>query len=177
MRKFASLVLFSALVLGVILFALPTHAANDLNKNRDAPKLFVPTRVATPTASNALESITATRPERCEVPALWWYLAQLKTTTKCNKSQREVGTLELTPQLPRSGAMALLVEWRILANGKIKFKCTGPITYFFGTDHLTPHSYSVRTKPGENLVSVNVFVYPYGWLDLARNATSACKPS
>ncbi len=176
MKKLASFVLFSALMLGAVLFALPTHAANDGNKNRDAQKLFVPTPVATLTAANAIESITATRPERCEVPALWWYLAQLKTTTKCNKSQREVGTLELTPRLPRNGAMALLVEWRTLANGKIKFKCTGPITYFFGTDNLTPHSYSVQTKPGENLISVNVFVYPYGWLDLARNATSACKP-
>ena len=172
-KKFARLVLGGIVAMFAAFLVLPIHAAPDLRNDSRAPNLFAPTLIPT-RPPNETETIGATRPGRCEVPILWWYLAELKTERKCSPRKRERGTLEMTPHLPRNGLMSLLVEWRILANGKLKFKCTGPISFVHVNDNMTPHTYSIRTKPGENLVSVNIYTYPYGWLGLERNATSAC---
>ncbi len=172
-KKIALRVLGGIVVIFAAWFAAPTNAAPDWRNDSRAPKLFAPTLIPT-RAPNDTEMIVATRPGRCEVPILWWYLAELKTERKCSQRKRERGTLEMTPYLPRNGLMSLLVEWRILANGKLKFKCTGPISFVHVNDNMTPHTYSIKTKPGENLVSVNIYTYPYGWLGLERNATSTC---
>lgn len=127
------------------------------------------------TSQILVESIAATRPGRCEVPILWWYLAELQTTTKCRKPLREVGTLEMKPQLPRGGGMSILVEWRMRRNGETVFRCTGPIPYFYNTDNLVTHAYTLKTRRGVNLISANIYTYPYGWISLERQATSVCE--
>lgn len=119
-------------------------------------------------------TIPATSPERCEVPVMWRALKQVSFDRKCRATKRERGELNLKPQLGKAGMMQLLIEWRIVADGKNKFKCTGFITYWY-PDQYQDHLYSVRTKPGENLRAARLFVAPDGWDALETDTTGACE--
>lgn len=174
LKKIATLLLIALATLTTSFLVLPTHAAPLSDSHSPFLDTQTPTRVPTPIGSNATESLAATRPGRCEVPPLWWYLGEQRFAAKCKKKQRETGTLTLTPHLSRSGLMSLFVEWRFVGNGKIRFRCMGPISYFYDTDNLVPHTYAMQSKPGINLHSVHIRTAPYAWLGLDISTSSAC---
>ncbi len=151
--------------------ALPTFAAERPASKNAARVLNAPP----PTATRAPHSaVSATTRGRCEVPVLWRDFGEMPFQKKCGAGQRERGTLDLIPTLGKADVMQLLIEWRIVTDTKIKFRCTGFVTYSFA-DTLKNHVYRIRTKPGQNLYAARLYLTPRGWDALDANTQSACQ--
>lgn len=160
MFKIIVVLTFCTILLGVV--ATPIYAA--------------PRRGGlTLSASPFRDSVAATTKGRCEVPVLWRSYGTRNFPSTCGANSSEVGTLHIQPALVKGGVMQLFIEWRIVTKNKLKFQCTGPLTYWYSPDNLLDHAYTFRVKPKQNLFAAYLAVTPDGWNTLAVNSSRTCQ--
>lgn len=113
--------------------------------------------------------------ERCEVPVVNWVkLGQQFTPQQCGGEKRERARVTLNAALDKLQPMALIVEWQVIRNGKIRFRCTGPKTLVYTDSNLQDQIYRFSAKRDTDIQAVNLYVTVYGWTNLEWHTTSRC---
>lgn len=159
---------FSAFALMLLTFAAPRDA-NVIHAAADAPSLAVAAFVLPPFTTEA------PRAERCEVPVLGWrYYGQKMLQKKCAPARAERATVRVRADIPKDGMMAFILEWQIVRNGKIKFRCTGPRALYFDTDNRGDRYYTWTAQPGQDIQAVNLYVTTTGWNTLNWDTSAKC---